>query len=110
MIVVMGASGKTGSAVAERLLEKKDKIRVIGRSAAHLERFTKRGAEAAVGDVTDTKFVTGAFRGASGVYALIPPNYQSPDPLGYYHSTGQAIAKGLKGSGVNRVVFLSSLG
>jgi uncharacterized protein YbjT (DUF2867 family) len=52
MYVVIGATGNTGKVVAEKLLEKGEKVRVVGRDAKRLERFTQKGAEAFVADVT----------------------------------------------------------
>jgi len=54
MFVVTGASGNTGSIVANRLLDNHKQVRVIGRKAEHLQQFTKRGAEAVIADLTDT--------------------------------------------------------
>src|ERR1700704_3012370 len=45
MFVITGASGKTGGAAAEKLLSHGQKVRVIGRDATRLERFTQKGAE-----------------------------------------------------------------
>jgi uncharacterized protein YbjT (DUF2867 family) len=50
MIVITGASGQTGSKIAESLFGKNDKIRVIGRSRERLNRFAEKGAETMVGD------------------------------------------------------------
>ena len=46
MYAIVGASGNTGGVVAERLLQAGQKVRVIGRDAGRLERFTSRGADA----------------------------------------------------------------
>ena len=70
MIVITGATGKTGSAVAEALIAKGQKVRVMGRDAAKLKGFTAKGAEAAVGDLGDRAFLTKAFNGSEAVYAL----------------------------------------
>ncbi|PYU26385.1 MAG: hypothetical protein DMG32_10160 [Acidobacteria bacterium] len=53
MYVVIGATGHTGSVVAEKLLAKGEKVRVVGRDARRLERLKQKGAEAFVADVTD---------------------------------------------------------
>ena len=47
MITITGATGKTGSGVADILLEKSERVRVVGRSAERLERFRLKGAEIA---------------------------------------------------------------
>ena len=53
MVAITGASGNTGSVIAEKLLERGEKVRVIGRDAKRLARFVQKGAEAFVADVTD---------------------------------------------------------
>lgn len=110
MIAVMGASGNTGSVVADELLGAGAKVRVLGRSAARLEPWVRRGAEAAPGDAADAAYLTRAYRGADAVYAMIPPDYSNPDFAGHYDRVAAAIEHALRGSGVKSVVFLSSLG
>ena len=110
MYVVMGASGHTGGVVAEKLLAKGEEVRVVGRDANRLERFSKNGAEVAVGDATDANALTKAFSGADAAYVLIPPNVASDDPLGYSERVGNAIAAAAEKSVVSHVVLLSSVG
>lgn len=110
MLVITGATGKTGSKLAEILLEKGQKVRVIGRDAGKLKSFTVKGAEAAAGDMADTAFLTKAFRGADAVYALIPPNFSAADFWAYQKKIGESIVAAIKGSGVKYVVNLSSQG
>ena len=110
MIVITGAAGKTGSALAQALLQKRQKIRVVGRDVAKLSGLAAQGAEAAVGDLGDTKFLAKAFSGADAVYALIPPNFAVPDFRAYQGRIGESITEALKGSGVKHIVHLSSQG
>ena len=112
MYVVVGASGNTGSAVAETLLAAGEKVRVVGRTPGHLEQFTKRGAEAAIVDVADpdTQDLTKAFSGAKAVYAMIPPDLSSSDGLAYSGVVTKVIATALQVSAVSHAVILSSVG
>ena len=43
MLVITGATGKTGSVVAETLIAKGQKIRVLGRDEGKLKGFTNKG-------------------------------------------------------------------
>ncbi len=110
MITVMGATGNTGRAAAERLLATGAKVRAIGRSTERLQPLVERGAEAAVGDVTDAGFLTSAFQGAEALYVMFPPDYAAPDVRARYDYMGSAIETALHRSGVRRAVMLSSLG
>jgi len=110
MLVITGATGKTGSKLAELLIEKGQTIRVIGRDAGRLKGLAAKGAEAAVGDMADTAFLAKAFSGADAVFALIPPNFGVADFRAYQDAIGKNIAAAIKGSGVKYVVNLSSQG
>src|SRR5512138_2860791 len=79
MYAIIGATGNIGSRVADILLGKGEKVRVVGRDSARLQQYVNRGAEAAVGDLQDTSFLTGAFKGVEAVFAMIPPNYGAPN-------------------------------
>ncbi len=110
MYVIMGATGNIGSKLANILLDKDEKVKLIGRSAERLKPFVDQGAEAAVGDVSDVGFLTNVFQGADAVFALIPPVYTANDFRGYYNEIGANIVKSIQESGVRHVLFLSSHG
>jgi len=110
MYVIMVATGNIGSKLANILLDKGEKVKVIGRSAERLKPFVDHGAEAAVGDVSDVEFLTNVFKGADAVFALIPPNYTTDNFRGFYNEIGANIVKAIQDSGVKHVLFLSSRG
>jgi uncharacterized protein YbjT (DUF2867 family) len=110
MYVVLGASGNTGHIVAQNLLARQQKVRVVGRNAAHLQPHAAQGAEVFVGDVTDAAAVTKAFNHADAAYVMIPPNHTSNDPLGYAERVSDAIAAAIRNTGIKNVVSLSSFG
>ncbi|HXM62048.1 MAG TPA: NmrA family NAD(P)-binding protein [Terriglobales bacterium] len=110
MHVVLGASGNTGHIVAQNLLAGQQKVRVVGRNAAHLQSHAAQGAEIFIADVTDADVLTKAFHNADSAYVMIPPNPASDDPLAYSERAGDAIAAALKNAGVKNVVALSSIG
>jgi len=110
MHVVLGASGNTGHIVAQNLLAGQQKVRVVGRNAAHLQSHAAQGAEIFIADVTDADALTKAFHNADSAYVMIPPNPASDDPLAYSERAGDAIAAALKNAGVKNVVALSSIG
>src|SRR3954469_8840490 len=81
MFVISGASGHTGSVVASTLLARGAKVRVIVRDAKKGEAWKGKGAEVALASLDDAKALAEALRGADGVYALVPPDFVSDDPL-----------------------------
>lgn len=110
MIVITGASGNTGSVAADALLAQGQKVRVVGRNAAKLERFAKKGADVFVGDVADADAMTRAFTGASAVYAMIPPNAGAQDFRAEQERISDALTAAIRNAGVTHVVALSSVG
>jgi uncharacterized protein YbjT (DUF2867 family) len=110
MYVVTGATGNTGKAIAETLLQKGKKVRVVGRSAERLESLVGKGAEAFVGSVTDGAAMLRAFQGAQAVYLLVPPNYTAENFRAYVTEVGRMYAIALRQAGVPSVVNLSSVG
>ncbi len=110
MYVILGATGNTGSVVANALLGKKKKVRVVGRDNQKLAAFTSRGAEAFTANVTDEKALNRAFAGAEAVYAMIPPDLTNENYRGFQSQASEAIATALEKEGVKHVVALSSFG
>ncbi|HEY6265790.1 MAG TPA: NAD(P)H-binding protein [Candidatus Acidoferrum sp.] len=110
MYAILGASGNTGSIVANKLLEQGKKVRVIGRDSKRLVPFVSRGAEAVVADAVDAEALSKAFAGAEAVYAMTPPNVTSNNYLGYQDQVTEAVAKAIEAAGVKYAVTLSSIG
>jgi uncharacterized protein YbjT (DUF2867 family) len=73
MFVVTGVSGKTGGAVAERLLAVGRPVRVVVREEVKGEPWKSKGAEVAVAPFEDRAALVAALRGAAGAYLLLPP-------------------------------------
>src|ERR1700688_1994082 len=104
--VVLGASGNTGSIVADFLLSKGEKVRVVGRDAGRLQRFVDKGAEAFIAELSDAAALTKAFSGARAAYLLLPP-VKSRETQ---ERESDAIAKAVKESGLRYAVHLTSYG
>src|ERR1700740_2168276 len=106
MYVILGASGNTGANIADTLLSKGKKVRVVGRDASRLQRFVRQGAEAYTGDVNDAAALTKAFSGAHAAYLLLPPITSREDQ----ERESDAIAQAVTESGLPYAVNLSSYG
>jgi uncharacterized protein YbjT (DUF2867 family) len=110
MFAIVGASGHTGSVVAETLLGQKKAVRVVARDAAKGEPWRARGAEVALAAVDDAAALTRAFAGAQGAYVLLPPNVQSSTPLDDARRVAAAIATAVRAAKLPHLVLLSSVG
>ena len=106
MYVVLGASGNTGSIIANSLLSKGRKVRVIGRDLGRLQSFVRKGAEAFTANVSDAVALTKAFKGARAAYLMLPPAKSREDQ----ERDSDGIAKAVKESGLRYAVHLSSYG
>jgi uncharacterized protein YbjT (DUF2867 family) len=110
MFVVVGTTGNTGSAVAETLLKKKQAVRVVVRTADKGAPWKAKGADLAVASLDDVTALAKAFEGAAGVYLLAPPNYGAETWLADQRQRMDRAAEAVQRSGVEHVVFLSSVG
>ncbi|WP_197284125.1 hypothetical protein [Bacillus sp. JCM 19041] len=63
MYVITGSTGRTGSAVANYLLDNGQPVRVIGRNLDRLMPFVRKGAEPFVSEPTDVTMLIKAFSG-----------------------------------------------
>src|SRR5277367_3558089 len=110
MIVVTGATGRTGKMAAETLLAKGEKVRAVGRDGKKLAPLVERGAEAWVGDVGDAVAMTRAFDGASVVYLVLPEDISQQDLRAHQERVSDSYATAIRNANVRFVVTLSSIG
>jgi uncharacterized protein YbjT (DUF2867 family) len=110
MYVILGATGQTGSVIAETLLAKGEKVRAIGRNEDRLARMVGLGAEPFVGNAREAEFLTKAFDGARAVYFMVPPEPTSTDYRSHQRQMIEAGATALEATRVRYLVALSSFG
>ena len=106
MYVILGATGNTGSIIANSLLSAGKKVRVVGRDSRRLQRFVDKGAEAFTADMSDADALAKAFSGARAAYLMLPPAKSREEQ----ERDSDAIAKAVKESGLRYAVHLSSYG
>jgi uncharacterized protein YbjT (DUF2867 family) len=106
MYVILGASGNTGSIIANYLLLKGKKVRVVGRDAGRLQNFVDKGAEAFTADLSDVAALKSALSGAHAAYVMLPPAKSREDQ----EQDSTAIAQAVRESVVRYAVHLSSYG
>jgi len=111
MFVINGITGKVGGRVADILLEAGLPVRALVRSVEKGASWKARGCEIAiVPDAEDAQSLAQAFAGATGVFLMNPPNYDSerdfPDIQRSAKATAEAIAKAKP----EKIVLLSTIG
>lgn len=104
MILVTGASGKTGQAIIKALAARGETSRAFIRRGEYLETVKLAGAqESVVGDMRDEVALLQAAQGVQAIYHICPNVSPVEVPM------GQAVVAAAVGAGVNRFVFHSVL-
>jgi len=110
MYTIMGLTGQVGGATAKALLNNGQQVRGIVRDKAKAASWETAGVELVLADWNDTAALEEAFRGAQGVFVMVPSNF-APEP-GFPEA--KAVAAGLRQAleraKPERIVALSSVG
>lgn len=103
MILVVGATGNTGSQVCQELSAQGILYRALTRHAGDARDKLPQGAEIVEGDLNDAEQVRNALQGITSVYLVTPPNAQMVD-------WQNRVIDAAKEAGARKVVKLSGLG
>ncbi|MGE3978050.1 MAG: NmrA/HSCARG family protein [Nitrospira sp.] len=103
-ILVIGATGRQGGAVAKALIAKDQKIRVMTRHPEKAAALAKAGAEVVQGDLTNQDALQLALRGVNGVFAMSTPFEAGMDAE---VRQGIVLADAAKQAGVTHYVYSS---
>jgi NAD(P)H dehydrogenase (quinone) len=110
MYAVMGITGQVGAAVAEQLLSAGEKVRAVVRNPEKAAAWKARGVELATADYEDAAGLEAAFRGADGVFAMIPPYFAPSPDLSEPKAAIAAVRTALDRARPAKAVYLSSIG
>ena len=110
MFTVMGITGKVGGAVAENLLAAGKTVRGVVRDIGKAKAWSDRGVDLVQSAYDDAAGLAGAFAGAEGVFAMIPPDFAPAPGLPDQKRTIAAIREALQKATPGKAVFLSSIG
>jgi uncharacterized protein YbjT (DUF2867 family) len=110
MYAIMGVTGQIGGIIARTLLAAKQPVRAVVRDAGKGQIWSERGCEVALATIENVASLAAAFRGAKGVFLLVPPNF---DPLPGFpeaQGIGETLRSALVEANPGRVVYLSTVG
>lgn len=110
MFVLLGAAGNVGSKIADALLKRGERVRLVGRNPQRLEDFKARGAEVILGHMGDSSFLSKCFQGCQAAFVMIPPDYRTDSIRNHYRKLSESIFTALQNSNLHYVVNLSSFG
>ena len=102
MILITGATGKTGSATAKSLGEKGERFRALIRNEEKKEGLESLGGEVVIGSIENTDVVNQSMQGVKTVLVLLP-NSESQLAL------EKQLVDSAKQAGVERIVKMSSI-
>jgi uncharacterized protein YbjT (DUF2867 family) len=110
MFAITGITGKVGAAVARSLLSADQSVRAVVRDRSKGTAWAQLGCDIAVADQSDTKALTAAFEGTTGVFVVVPPVFDPapgfPEAMGFINSLRAALASAKPA----KVVALSTIG
>ncbi|WP_035748698.1 NmrA family NAD(P)-binding protein [Glycomyces sp. NRRL B-16210] len=114
-VLVTGATGRQGGAVAARLLADGWKVRALTRdaSAAKARALAEAGAEVVTGDLDDRASLDRAAEGAWGVFSVHAGSYEGGpygDDLEHEARAAAKLGAAAKDAGVRHVVHSSAIG
>lgn len=110
MFLVMGITGKAGSATAEHLLSQGREVRALVRNRSGASAWVRQGVELVDGDWNDARAIERALKGIEGAFVMLPAVWApSPD---YKEAKGMiaSYVEALTHAAPPRVVALSSMG
>jgi dihydroflavonol-4-reductase len=111
-VLVTGATGKVGNAVAQRLAERGDEVVALARSDEAERALAARGARVVRGDVLDEDALAAGMEGCALLYHVAGINTMCPDdPAALFHVNvrgAELAVRAAARAGVPRVVLTSS--
>ncbi|HTV24471.1 MAG TPA: NmrA family NAD(P)-binding protein [Polyangiaceae bacterium] len=110
MFVIVGGTGRVGSATAEALLAEGQAVIIVTRSGAKGRAWIERGAEVAVADLHDVDALRAVFRRGRRAFLLNPPADPASDTDREERDTVRCLLAALEGSGLEQVVAQSTYG
>ena len=109
-IAVVGASGNTGSVVAELALKGGHDLRAVVRNPHSCVNLAHSGAEIVTGDLDNREGIFSALTGVEAVYYCSPLAVGHNEPFAVEQSRGRNIVDAAQSAGVKHFVLLSAMG
>jgi uncharacterized protein YbjT (DUF2867 family) len=110
MYAIMGITGQIGGVVGRVLLTANQQVRAVVRDAVKGRTWADRGCEVAHATIEDASSLATAFRGAQGVFVLVPSSFDPAPGFPEARAIGVTLRAALQSASPGRVVYLSTIG
>jgi NAD(P)-dependent dehydrogenase (short-subunit alcohol dehydrogenase family) len=110
MYAITGITGNVGGSIAHNLLAAGRSVRAVVRDIGKGNVWAERGCEVVTADITDATSLASAFKGAEGVFVLVPPNFDPAPGFPEARSTAASLKTALERADPGKVVYLSTIG
>jgi uncharacterized protein YbjT (DUF2867 family) len=110
MFAITGVTGNVGAEVARNLLAANQSVRAVARDLRRAESWAQCGCELVTADINDPAALTAAFKGAVGVFVLVPPNFDPSPGFPEAHAIAATLSAAIEAARPGRVVYLSTIG
>jgi NAD(P)H dehydrogenase (quinone) len=110
MYAITGITGNVGGEVARALLTAGQAVRAVVRDPRKRTACEALGYDVALADMNDAAALAAAFKGASGVFVLIPPNFDPSPDFPETRVIVAALRRALQAARPEKVVCLSTIG
>jgi NAD(P)H dehydrogenase (quinone) len=110
MYAITGVTGQVGGAVARTLLAAGKAVRAVVRDAEKGARWADQGCDVALADVDNVQAMAAAFKGAEGVFILMPSNFSPSEGFPEARKVAAGLREALNIARPAKVVCLSTIG
>lgn len=110
MFAITGITGQVGGEVARNLLVGRHSIRAVVREVGKGQAWAERGCDLVSADINDPATLTAAFKGADGVFLLVPPNFDPSPDFREARAVAAALSSALDAARPGKAVYLSTIG
>jgi NAD(P)H dehydrogenase (quinone) len=110
MFAITGITGNVGGEMARALLAGGKSVRAVVRDVRKGKAWAEQGCEVAVADIGDAAALTEAFRGADGVFLLVPPVFDPSPDFAEARAIAVTLRSALETARPAKVIYLSTIG
>jgi len=110
MFAITGVTGNVGGELARTLLAAGKPVRAVVRDLRKGDAWAERGCEVVQAEIGDAAALAEAFKGAEGVFVMVPSNMDPSPDFREARLTAATLRTALETARPGKVVYLSTIG